>query len=212
MKIDTLRPVGHDDVRNVLAEEPRSQGWFQIDAFGQPIMIEYGYQQSFRYLPCFSNQDYLDYLKKIVRYAVTEVKTDFIHFDNFSLSAEPYSCHCRACKTGFRGYLRKKYTAEQRKERFGFENIDYVNPPRWNSDNRPEKLQIIVDPSLSRVDRLSMPDHGDALSQMAELVRVSKSRCRSSRLIMAAWWAATSPWFRGTYHARLVTADTGFLG
>ena len=79
--------------------------------YGQPIMTEYGYQQSFRYRPCFSNQEYIDYLKKVVRYAVVEVKTDFIHFDNFDLSPEPDSCHCNGCKVGFRKYLRSEVFA-----------------------------------------------------------------------------------------------------
>jgi hypothetical protein len=101
------------------AEEPRAQEWIQRDAFGQPIMLWYGYQQSFRYIPCFANQQYLDYLKKVVRYALIEVKTDFIHFDNFGLTAEPYSCHCNHCKDGFRNHLRTKYAPQQRKERLG---------------------------------------------------------------------------------------------
>ena len=113
---------------------------------GQPIMLRYGYQQSFRYIPCFANQQYLDYLKKVVRYALIEVKTDFIHFDNFGLTAEPYSCHCNHCKDGFRNHLRTKYAPQQRKERLGFDNVDYVNPPLWNSQNRPEQLDIISDP------------------------------------------------------------------
>src|SRR5579863_6537975 len=146
MKIDTYIQWDSMMYETFFAEEPRAKDWIQCDAAGQPVMLEYGYQQSFRYLPCFSNQEFLDYLKKVVRFAVTEVKTDFIHFDNFTLSAEPNSCHCIACKTGFRQRLRTKYSADQRKERFGFENVDYVNPPLWNATNRPEKLKIITDP------------------------------------------------------------------
>ena len=101
------------------AEEPRAQNWVQRDVLGKPILLTYGYQQSYRYRPCFTHQEYLDYLKKIVRYAVEEVKTDFIHFDNFDLNPEPDSCHCPACVEGFRAFLRAKYTPEKRRERFG---------------------------------------------------------------------------------------------
>ena len=135
-------------------------------------MTEYGYQQSFRYRPCFSNQEYIDYLKKIVRYAVVEVKTDFIHFDNFDLSPEPDSCHCNGCKTGFRKYLRTKYSPEQRKERFGFENVDYVNPPLWNRSNPPEKMNIIFDPAFQEWIDYRCQSMADALGQMADLIRV----------------------------------------
>ena len=203
MKIDTYIQWESMMYETLFVEEPRAQEWFQIDAFGQPVMLEYGYQQSFRYLPCFSNQEYIDYLKKVVRYAVTEVKTDFIHFDNFSLSAEPYSCHCRACKTGFRDYLRKKYSAEQRKERFGFENVDYVNPPRWNTGNRPEKLQIIVDPAFQEWIGYRCQTMADALGQMAELVR-SLNPDVLLEINYGGVVGYNSPWLRGTDHASLL--------
>jgi len=203
MKIDTYIQWESMMYETFFAEDPRAQEWFQIDAFGQPIMLEYGYQQSFRYLPCFSNQEYLDYLKKVVRYAVTEVKTDFIHFDNFALSAEPYSCHCRACKTGFRNFLRKKYSAEQRKERFGFENIDYVNPPRWNADNRPERLKTIVDPAFQEWIDYRCQMMADALSQMAEVVR-SLNPDVVLEINYGGVVGYNGAWIRGTDHARLL--------
>ena len=64
MKIDTYIQWSSMMYETFFAEEPRAQEWIQRDAFGQPIMLWYGYQQSFRYMPCFSNQEYIDYLKK----------------------------------------------------------------------------------------------------------------------------------------------------
>src|SRR5581483_6990326 len=46
------------------AEEPRAKDWIQRDQLGQPILLTYGYQQSYRYRPCFANQNYLDYPRK----------------------------------------------------------------------------------------------------------------------------------------------------
>ena len=171
MKIDTYIQWNTMMYETFFAEEPRVQQWIQRDALGQPIMLTYGYQQSFRYRPCFSNQEYLDYLRKVVRYAVEEVKTDFIHFDNFDLSAEPDSCHCPACVNGFRQRLRTKYSPEQRKERFGFENVDYVNPPLWNKSNPPEKMQIIFDPAIQEWVDYRCQEMADALGQMAAYIR-----------------------------------------
>lgn len=108
MKVDTYIQWTTMMYETFFAEEPRAKGWIQCDALGQPIMLTYGYQQSYRYRPCFSNQEYLNYLKRIARYAVEEVKTDFIHFDNFDLNPEPDSCHCNACTTGFRKRLQTK--------------------------------------------------------------------------------------------------------
>jgi hypothetical protein len=130
------------------AEEPRAKDWIQRDNDGRPILLTYGYQQSYRYRPCFSHQEYLDYLKKIVRYAIEEVKTDFIHFDNFDLNPEPESCHGAVCVQGFLDFLNSKYSSDQRRERFGFENVDFVSPPQRNRQSPPERMEIIFDPAI----------------------------------------------------------------
>ncbi|HEY3840619.1 MAG TPA: hypothetical protein VGL72_28800 [Bryobacteraceae bacterium] len=153
------------------AEEPRAKDWVQRDAVGRPIMLTYGFQQSYRYRPCFKNQDYLDYLKKIVRFAVQEAKTDFIHFDNFDLNAEPDSCHCPWCVKGLRDHIKAKYTPEQRIERFGFSNVDYVNPPEWNAQNPPAKMQIIFDPMIQEWIDFRCQLMTDALRQMASYAK-----------------------------------------
>jgi hypothetical protein len=203
MKIDTYIQWDSMMYETLFVEEPRAKDWIQCDASGQPVMLEYGYQQSFRYLPCFSNQDFIDYLKKVVRYAVTEVKTDFIHFDNFTLSAEPNSCHCGACKTGFRQRLRTKYSAGERKERFGFENVDYVSPPLWNATNLPEKLKIITDPVFQEWIDYRCQTMADALSQMAELIRSLNPEV-VIEINYGGIVGYNSPWIRGTDYARLL--------
>lgn len=203
MKIDTYVQWDSMMYETFFAEEPRAQEWIQCDALGRPIMLEYGYQQSFRYLPCFSNRAYIDYLKKVVRYAVVVVKTDFIHFDNFTLNEEPSSCHCNGCKTGFRTYLRSKYSPEQRKERFGFENVDYVNPPLWNASNRPEKLNIIVDPVFQEWIDYRCQTMADALKQMVTLI----SSLNPEVVVEINYGGEVghnSPWTRGTDDARLL--------
>lgn len=171
LKVDTYIQWNSLMYETFFAEEPRAQDWIQRDASGRPILLGYGYQQSYRYRPCFANQEYLDYLKKIVRYAVEEVKTDFIHFDNFDLSPEPDSCHDRACTLGFRQYLRTKYSPEQRRERFGFENVDYVNPPQWNDANPPGGMRIIFDPAIQEWIDFRCQVMADALKQMSLYAR-----------------------------------------
>ena len=167
LKVDTYIQWNSMMYETFFAEEPRAQNWIQRDAAGQPIMLTYGYEQSYRYRPCFANQEYLDYLKKIVRYAVEEVKTDFIHFDNFDLNPEPDSCHDSTCTLGFRKYLREKYSPEQRRDRFGFENVDFVNPPRWNQGNPPARMAIISDPAIQEWIDYRCQVMTDALRQIA---------------------------------------------
>jgi glycosyl hydrolase family 42 (putative beta-galactosidase) len=171
LKVDSYLQWNTMLYETFFAEEPRAKDWVQRDADGRPILLRYGHQQSFRYRPCFSNQEYLEYLKKLVRYAVEEVKTDFIHFDNYDLSPEPDSCHCPHCVRGFRDSLCRKYTPERRKERFGFDNVDYVNPPRWNRPNPPEKMQIIYDPGIQEWIDYRCHSMAEALRQMAEYAK-----------------------------------------
>ena len=105
-----------------------------------------------------------------MRFAVEEVKTDFIHFDNFDCNAEPDSCHCPQCVQGFRRFLREKYTEAQRHERFGFSDVDYVNPPQWNASNPPQRMQIIFDPAIQEWIDFRCEVMARALRQMAEYI------------------------------------------
>jgi hypothetical protein len=203
MKVDTYVQWDTMMYETFFAEEPRATGWIQCDQWGQPIMTEYGYQQSFRYRPCFSNQEYIDYLKKVVRYAVVEVKTDFIHFDNFDLSSEPDSCHCNGCKTGFRKYLRTKYSPEQRKDRLGFENVDYVNPPLWNRSNPPERMDIIFDPVFQEWIDYRCQSMADALRQMVDLIGSHNNEV-VVEINFGGMVGENNPWTRGNDHARLL--------
>jgi hypothetical protein len=167
LRVDTYIQWNTMMYETFFAEEPRAKDWIQRDLDGRPILLTYGFQQSYRYRPCFSHQEYRDYLKKIVRYAVEEVHTDFIHFDNFDLNPEPDSCHCPACVEGFRSFLKAKYSPEKRRERFGFENIDFVNPPQWNRDNRPERMEIIFDPAIQEWVDFRCQLMADALRELA---------------------------------------------
>jgi hypothetical protein len=202
MKVDTYIQWDTMMYETFFAEEPRAQHWIQRDALGKPILLPYGYQQSFRYRPCFSNQEYLDYLKKVVRFAVEQVKTDFIHFDNFSLSPEPDSCHCTNCKTGFRNYLRRKYSAARLKERFGFVNVDYINPPLWNIQNPPEKLDIIFDPGFQEWIDYRCQVMADALEQIADLIRSLNPEV-IVEINANGITGQNFPWIIGVDHSRL---------
>ncbi len=113
-----------------LAQEPRAANWWQVTAEGR--RHTYGAGQYFRYLPCLNNEEYMEYLEGVVRYAVVEIGADLIHFDDLNLVQEPDSCHCDACRVKFRDYLRAKYPDERaRKERFGHGVLDHIEPPHF---------------------------------------------------------------------------------
>lgn len=151
MKADTYVQWNTMAYETFFAEVPEAKTnlWYQIDANGKPILLTYSYQQSYRYRPCFNSDDYMNYFKeKIIRYVVETVKTDFIHFDNFDYNYPPEADFNPATIAAFRKYLKDKYSPEQRIERFGFEDISYVLPPMWNTQNPAEEMEVINDPVI----------------------------------------------------------------
>lgn len=125
--------------------EAKTGLWYQVDASGKPL-LPYGDRAPFRYTPCFSNEGYMNYFKeKILRYAVENIKTDFIHFDNFVMSPILSSDHNPATIVAFRNYLTNKYTPSKRIERFGFDDMSNILPPSWLT---PPKMPIIGDPVI----------------------------------------------------------------
>jgi hypothetical protein len=209
MKADTYIQWNSMMYETFFAEEPEAIHWIQRNVAGLPILLPYGYQQSFRYRPCFANQNYLNYLKKVVRYAVVDVKADFIHFDNFDLNAEPDSCHCLACVSGFRERLKTKYTVAQLKERFGFSRVDFINPPQWNEDNPPARMQIVSDPAFQEWIDFRCQLMSDALKQMYDLVHSLNPEV-ALEINPGGITGQNHPWMSGTDHARLLKFTRSF--
>ena len=84
---------------------------------------------------------YIDYIKKVLRTAIVDLKVDLIHFDNTSERAEgPIFFHPLA-KKDFRSYLQKNYTPQELKTRLGFSNVSHVEPPVF-----AEPISIIEEP------------------------------------------------------------------
>jgi len=125
-------------------ETPEARHWIRVDQQGQPVT--YGGLQTARYFACFNQPGYVEYMKKVLRKAVLEVKADRIFFDNFTLYPEPQSCHNDACKREFRRWLERKYDARTRTRRFGFADMAGIEPPIWNLGNEPWQLDTIDDP------------------------------------------------------------------
>lgn len=56
MKVDTYIQWNTMAYETFFSEVPEAKKdlWYQIDVNGKPIILTYGYQQSFRYRPCFN--------------------------------------------------------------------------------------------------------------------------------------------------------------
>ena len=113
-----------------LLERPDAKEWFVPDFMGQPVLWDS--KQPFRKRVYFMHPEYINYIKKVVKIAIEDLKVDLIHFDNTSERAEgPIFFHPLA-REDFRKYLRENYTPEILKERLGFSNVEYVEPPLFS--------------------------------------------------------------------------------
>jgi hypothetical protein len=118
----------------MLAEDPEAKDWYTLDQNGKPMMWGALY---YRYWANRIHPGFRALLRAIVHFAVEEAKVDLVHFDNYVVgpSYEAYSVN------RFREYLMKKYSAEERMQRFGSVEMDYTQPPpsaptpdRYNGD------------------------------------------------------------------------------
>ena len=110
-----------------LLEKPDARDWFVPDYLGKPVIY---YDQTFRKRVYFMHPGYVEYMKRVVRMGVEELKADEIDFDNTSLQAEPFIFQHPLAIKDFRDYLTSSYTPEELTKRFGFSNMEYVAPPK----------------------------------------------------------------------------------
>ena len=110
-----------------LLETPSAQEWFVPDYLGRPVV--YG-EQTFRKRVYFMHPGYREYMKRVLRVAVGEVKADLIHFDNTSMQAEPAIFQHPLAIEDFRRFLAGRYAPEALQRRFGFGDPKYVLPPQ----------------------------------------------------------------------------------
>lgn len=109
-----------------LLEEPQAKSWFVPPYLGRPAT--YG-DEEFRKLAYFMVPEYMDYLKKVIRIAVKDFGADLLHFDNTSLRGIAEVFQHPLAKANFLNYLNNKYTEEERKMKFGFSDMTYVETP-----------------------------------------------------------------------------------
>jgi hypothetical protein len=121
-----------------LLEKPEAESWFVPDFMGRPVFYD---DQTFRKRVYFMHPRYREYMREVLRVAENELKADLIEFDNTSMQAEPAIFQHPLAIQDFRDFLRSKYSLEMLKKRFGFSDVRYVLPPRYD---RP--LSTINDP------------------------------------------------------------------
>ncbi|MCL5005652.1 MAG: hypothetical protein M1404_03890 [Acidobacteria bacterium] len=121
-----------------LLEEPDAEEWFVPDYFGRPVIYDH---QTFRKRVYFMHPGYVEYIKRVVRLGVEDLKADMIHFDNTSMQARPAILQHPLAIQDFREYLQNTHSPEELKKRLGFSNVKYVLPPKFDWP-----LRVIDDP------------------------------------------------------------------
>ncbi len=134
-------------VESFYREVPEAVNWEQRDQNNRPVY--YSDTQTYRHFACPNEPAYREYIKKVLRIGVNEVKADQIFFDNVFLQPEPKSCRCPRCQRAFKDFLRARYpTREAVFRRFGYPDVDYLVVNDWDVFNRPEDLTAVDDPVL----------------------------------------------------------------
>jgi hypothetical protein len=127
-------------------ELPEAKGWEQRDQWDR--WVPYG-SQTYRHYACPNEPRYRDYLRRVIRVGVEELKVDEFAFDNIMLQAEPHSCHCPRCVAAFHAMLKKKYpTKEAALRRFGLPDTDWISLHDWGTETEPESVTELNDPVL----------------------------------------------------------------
>ena len=102
-------------------EVPRAKDWVLLDPQGRPL--PYG-KAAYRYYWDRNHPDAQAYLKRVVRFAVNEIHTDLVHFDNYIAPPgwDPNSV------ARFRRYLAETFPPQARAA-LGAADLDRIQPP-----------------------------------------------------------------------------------
>jgi len=139
-------------VETFYREVPEALQWEQRDQLNHPVY--YIETQTFRHFACFNEPKYDEYIQRVLKIAVEEVKADQVFFDNVFLLPEPKSCRCPRCIRAFHEFLKQRYpTKEAAFRRFGYPDTDILVVNDWDVFNGPEALTAVDDPVLQEWTR-----------------------------------------------------------
>ncbi len=146
-----------------LLEKPEAEDWFVPDFVGRPVFYD---DQTFRKRVYFMHPGYREYMKRVLRLAIEDLKADDIDFDNTSMQAEPAIFQHPLAIQDFRDFLRNKYSPEILKKRLGFSDVRYVLPPQWD-----KPLRTINDPLFQEWTDFRCHQLNSYYAEMAQFIR-----------------------------------------
>ncbi|MEN6607750.1 MAG: beta-galactosidase [Bryobacteraceae bacterium] len=152
----------------MLRDMPEAAQWVLYTESGDPV--RYG-GQPFRYRVDFNHPGYVEHMKRVIRVAIEEVKTDFIHFDNVMRNPPPLTGNTPEINRRFRAYLSSKYSAQQLKSRFGFADIRGIRVPSWSGITNPASAKKVTDPLVQEWIDFRCYDLADYYKKLADYIR-----------------------------------------
>ena len=102
-------------------EIPRAKSWEVLDPEGKPLT--YG-KATYRYYWNRNHPDAQAFHRNLVRFAIEDIRTDLLHFDNYHVGpgGDSYSV------VRFREYLQNTFSPEEL-DKAGLGNLDTIEPP-----------------------------------------------------------------------------------
>jgi hypothetical protein len=124
MHVGVYVSSGTNMIELIRKEHPESAEWELLDANGRPLT--YG-SATYRHFFDRNHPAWQAHLRPIIRYAVEEIKTDLLHFDNY-IHGPGFD---RNSMERFCEYLHAKYQPAD----FGLADFSGVQPPKQPADN-----------------------------------------------------------------------------
>lgn len=150
IRFGTYANLGSFFAETMFRDHPQARSWLSEDMTGEPHPYSEFYRVYFRYRPCLTNQDFIDYVKRMVLYLVKHAGSEWVHLDNHAMMP----CYCQKCRRQFHTYLREKYPEdtpqdiERIEQRFGFTGLEHMLLPRGTSRMPIDTLPACHEPIL----------------------------------------------------------------
>ncbi|MCX6620735.1 MAG: beta-galactosidase [Acidobacteria bacterium] len=190
----------------LLRDIPESKDWVCYDESGSPVRYA---EQTYRFRPDFNHPGYVEHMKRVIRVAIQDLKTDLIHFDNHALNAPPRTCDTPEVNRRFREFLNRKYTAQERKSRFGFADISAVRVPSWREIARPSTISPVIDPVMQEWVDFRCQDFAEYYGKLADYIRQLNPNV-VVELNPHGIFGANRAFLNGVDHARLLPHGSVF--
>lgn len=126
--------LGSFYTENIYSELPDYEKMLAIGHEGEFLpTLEHQY---YRLTPCFNSEEFLVYIKKVLKYGVEEIGLDGFHFDQSSR----HFCYCEKCQEKFKLFL--KENIENPYDLMGIKDFDNVSIPNYNTVYKLENLDL----------------------------------------------------------------------